>query len=383
MSNSTPKRVLFASRWWHHEIVNGVIRHAAQKGWHTNLHTILAGTLPQQWDGEGIITQLGVDLGHLRRLIDEAGCPAVSLNNNDPEFEIARVVPDDRAAGQMAAEHLLQRGFKHYAFYSLGQSAYSSKRRYAAFNRTLQQAGFEAEFLTCAAEQGPPEATWQNRQRRLGHKLAVLEKPVGIFCVNDQAAVEVIESCLAESIAIPDQVAVLGMLDMDIFRHSTTVALSSVRIDYDQVTKAACDLLGRMMDGEPAPADPIRFAPVGVSVRQSTDTLAAHSPVVAAAVRFMLDHYQRDIGIDQMINATGGSRAGLFKAFKDDLGRTPGDLLTQIRLDKAKQMLEQTDEKVYTVAEECGFGTTVNLHRAFKRHIGQSPNAWRKKGRES
>lgn len=380
MSNAPTRRVLFGSPWWHSDIVNGVLRHAARLGWHVDLQTLLSGRLPDEWDGDGIITQLGSDLDEQRAFLDRTRCPAVSLNANFPQIDIPRVSTNSAAAGRLAAEHLLERGFQHFAFYAYDLSS-RTFARHAAYKQALQHAGYEPYTIAWADEQQHYDSTWPQRIAWLRQRLADLPQPLAVYAFNDQAAVEVIEACLAESIPVPERVAVLGTLNMDLFRHSTTIGLSSIDFDFDDMTRRACQLLHDMMQGSPPPDDPILVPPVRVVVRQSTDIVAAHTPLVARAIRFMLDHYHQPIGIDDIRQAVGGSRARLFNAFKNDMNRTPGDVLTRIRLDHAKRLLTDTDDKVYAIAAACGFGKPLNLHRAFKQQTGQSPNAYRKQQR--
>lgn len=377
------RRVLFASPWWHSDIVNGVMRHAARLGWHVDLQTCLSGKIPKHWVGDGIITQLGGDLNALQRLLDATGCPAVSLNNNYPRVVMPRVSLNHSSSGQLAAAHLLDLGFRNFGFYVAGFKPDSPPERLTTFTHAIEQAGYELSPLLWTGSGEPGGEAWQARHRWLRGALPALDKPIGIYAYNDQAAVEVIEACLAESITVPDQVAVLGTLNMPLFRHCTPVGLSSIDFDFDQMTAAACDQLDRMMAGEPAPDEQTQFAPTGVIIRQSTDTLAAQSPVVARAVRFMLDNYGQDIDVAAILQAAGGSRAGLFNAFQADMGRPPGEVLLGIRIERAKRMLTSTDAKVYEVAGTCGFGEPVNLHRAFKQHVGKSPNGYRKAVRQN
>lgn len=377
MASELPKRVLFGSPWWHSDIVNGVIRHAADRGWHVDLQTCLSGTLPNRWSGDGIVTQMaGEAVAHLKSVAGPR-CPIVSLNNNAPDIDVPTVGPDTRLAGRVAAEHLLDRGFKSFAFYSRENSPAASTRC-REFTRTIELAGHSAQAIQWTDRREVRGESWFDRQRWLGEHLDRLDKPLAVFAFNDEVAVEVIEACMARDLTIPDRVAVLGVLDMDIFRLSTTVALSSVAFDFDKITETACAVLGRIMDGQPPPDEPILFPPLGVVDRQSTNTLAAYSPVVAQAVRYMLDHHtEAELSIDPIVDASGVSRASLFNAFKAELNRTPGAVLLRIRLDRAKKMLTETDEKVYAVADACGFGKPVNLHRAFKQHLGVSPNEFR------
>jgi AraC family transcriptional regulator, transcriptional activator FtrA len=68
----------------------------------------------------------------------------------------------------------------------------------------------------------------------------------------------------------------------------------------------------------------------------------------------------------------------LFEAFNSDLGYPPGAVLTRIRLRKAKRMLCETGQKVYSIAEACGFGTAINFYNHFKRGLGMSPVVFRR-----
>ena len=71
------------------------------------------------------------------------------------------------------------------------------------------------------------------------------------------------------------------------------------------------------------------------------------------------------------------SKTRLYIAFENDLNESPGAVLTRIRIDKAKRMLRETNEKVHVISEACGFGDAVNLYRCFKRHVGLAPRSYR------
>lgn len=379
MNTAAPlKRILFASPWWHAGIVNGVLRHAAKRGWHVDLQTCLSGVLPERWEGDGVVTQMGRHDAGLLRILQSCPCPCVSLNNNYPQNQIPRVSTNSAMAGTLAADHLLERGFRSFAFFAGRALPTQGMNRCIAFEKRLKEHGFTAERIIANIPSSRQQAYSEQAFDWLRERLLALPRPLGVFAFNDQDAVAVIEACMVEGVSIPHEVAVLGVLNMEIFRQSTTIELSSIDFDFDAMTGKACEVLAGMMEGEPAPPEPIFFPPTGVITRESTDTLAAHKPRVAKAIRFMLESYDRDISMDDVLTAVGGSRAGLFKAFKQDMGQSPGEVLARIRVDKAKRMLEDTDERIYAVSEACGFGEPINLHRVFKQHTGMSPNAYRK-----
>ena len=95
----------------------------------------------------------------------------------------------------------------------------------------------------------------------------------------------------------------------------------------------------------------------------------------------MLGHYREQINLADIAAATGLSKSCLYEAFHKDLGRTPLDVLTFIRLNKAKQMLRETDRKVHVIADDCGFGLVGNFYHHFKQSSDVTPIAYRKQSR--
>ncbi|MBI1337001.1 MAG: helix-turn-helix domain-containing protein [Phycisphaera sp.] len=378
------KRVLFAAPWWHEDLMQGIARHAAAHGWHLNLDPALSGRLPEKWNGDGILTNLGSVVTELERLIQRAGCPAVSLSLNHPHIPIPRVGIDNKIAGQLAADHFLERGFTSFAMYGRSDQ-HAGNQRYKAYAEKLATFGHTVTRMPDAHTDLDDLNEWTTRHQLLCELLRQLHKPVAVFAVDDASAVEVIEACQTIGLKIPDDVGVLGMLDMPLFRHSTTIPLSSVTVDFDTQTRIACDLLDSMMDGQPHPPPdkPILIPPTGIATRASTDTIAAQTPGVARAIRYMLDHYPKPIGLPDLVRASGMSQSRLYAAFHKDTSQSPVAVLTRIRLDKAKRVLVNSDKAIDNVATDCGFKDRINLYRQFKQHLGLSPGQYRQHHRDA
>ena len=75
------------------------------------------------------------------------------------------------------------------------------------------------------------------------------------------------------------------------------------------------------------------------------------------------------------------SQAGLERAFKRELGITPGVCLRQIRMKEAARLLAQTDEKVSEVGRMVGMVETKHFSTMFKKHFNISPRAYRQEMR--
>jgi transcriptional regulator GlxA family with amidase domain len=65
------------------------------------------------------------------------------------------------------------------------------------------------------------------------------------------------------------------------------------------------------------------------------------------------------------------------RRFREETGLTPMQWITQRRVDRARELLEQTDHTVDRIAAEAGFGTGASLRQHFQAALGVSPGAYR------
>ena len=379
---AAPMNILLLGLRWHEGLIHAIVQEAAERRWHLNLGATLHGTIPQDWTGDGIIGTYEVEHAPFKRLLLRTQCPAVGVGMDFQSIGVPSVLSDNQMVGRLAAEHFLERGFRSFALYSAG--AYRmANQRHSAFRAELREHGCTCEYLLKpkAADKYTWDTAWQPRLRKLRNALKKLPKPLAVYADLDHDAVWGIEACQAEGLAVPGDVAVLGTLDMPLYRQSSTIPLSSISIGYEENARLACDLLQRMMDGESVSKENILVPPTGVVARRSTDTVASRHPMVTRAIRFMDEHYHEMIGLADIAAATGVSKSSLYVAFHDDLAKTPLDVLTFIRLNKAKYMLRETSLKVHAIAADCGFGLVANLYHHFKQNTGTTPTTYRKQTR--
>ena len=117
------KTVLLALGWYVHEINMGVARYAKEHDWILDDTSCHSGGFPS-WKIDGVIT-LFADPAQ-KKLIDfvkRAKVPVVALSDQVPEVSVKRVLPDNEAIGRLAADEFLSRGFEHFAFLDLDNSA--------------------------------------------------------------------------------------------------------------------------------------------------------------------------------------------------------------------------------------------------------------------
>lgn len=97
---------------------------------------------------------------------------------------------------------------------------------------------------------------------------------------------------------------------------------------------------------------------------------------------FVQSNLDRELSLNELADAAGLSRRHFARSFRQEIGTTPHRWLMQARLHKAKQMLSETDDLLYAIAEQCGFSSQSHLITAFKQDTGMTPNRWRNKFRK-
>ena len=103
----------------------------------------------------------------------------------------------------------------------------------------------------------------------------------------------------------------------------------------------------------------------------------AHLPLlVAQAVEAIHSHYAELYGVEELAESLGVSKSHLIRVFRAAMGLSPGQYLTRVRLDAAKQLLAHREYNLDVVASLCGFSGANYLCRVFKKVVGCSPRAW-------
>ena len=106
--------------------------------------------------------------------------------------------------------------------------------------------------------------------------------------------------------------------------------------------------------------------------------MAVSSPVLRKALAFIKENLSRPIGIDQVGEAIGSSRASLDRLFRSEMNRSAGKEILRQRIALAKTLLANENLSVAQIAAECGFCNQAYLSNVFRRETGLTPKAWRR-----
>jgi LacI family transcriptional regulator, galactose operon repressor len=299
----------------------------------------------------------------------ELGVPVVCV-----EQEQTRGLPlvrtDDRAIGRMAFEHLWGKGFRRLAYCGPSDMTYSLLRQQA--------------FLEAAEEAGA--ASFENllwtrteRARSFGSWLAGLPKPLGLFADRSAHARQAAFACRDLGIAVPEEVAIVGVDDDPLVCKTAAPSLSAIDQGTFMIGYRAAELIDRMLNGEPAPDQPVLIQPLRLAERQSTDTMAIEDKTVARALAFVREHALEEIRIADVARKARVAPRTLQLRFRHVLGKSVHDEIHRVRTAHARRLLVETAMPTPDIAAHCGYSCASVLCRTFKEATGLTPRDYRKR----
>ncbi|MEV7376791.1 GlxA family transcriptional regulator [Streptomyces lydicus] len=96
-----------------------------------------------------------------------------------------------------------------------------------------------------------------------------------------------------------------------------------------------------------------------------------------AARAWALQHLDRPLSLRELAARESMSVRTFTRRFREEVGISPLQWLTQQRIEHARQLLEETDLTVDRIAAEAGFGTAASLRQHLQSALGVSPRAYR------
>jgi LacI family transcriptional regulator len=258
-----------------------------------------------------------------------------------------------------------------------------SDKRKLGFEQRVAAAGF-----SCLSFQNPVQHTarglpeyeehGQRYEQELKHWLQSLPKPLGLMACNDSRGRQVLNCCRELNIAVPDDLAVIGVDRDEIFCELSDIPLSSVILNSQQIGFEAAALLNHLMSGKDVANHPRLIRPKGVATRRSTDVLAIEDRHIAAALRIIREQACEGLDIPTLLKSVPLSRSVLERRFAQILGRSPNEEILRVKLGRACRLLEESDLPLAEVAEKCGFEHAEYFSRLFKKKLGSTPGEFRK-----
>lgn len=376
-----------SSRGYGRGLLEGIARYMREHGmWSVFFQERRRGDPPPDWlagwKGSGVIAR--VEDRRLMNAITRLGLPAIDLRGLLP-LKIPLIETDDREVVRLAVEHLHERGFRRMAFCGFKGANYSDKRcqyfQEIAAQRKLPSFVYEPRKKLQVSVEFGFEQFGMAREQDIARWLKTLPRPVAILACNDVCGQQVLNACRNSDLAVPDEVAVLGVDNDELLCELSDPPLSSVAPDTRRIGYMAAALLDGMMHGARPRRMTTFVAPVGVITRGSTDVFAMEDRDIAAALRFIRERVCEGINVADVVSEVAMSRSLFERRFLNAVGRTPKSEIIRVRLQRVKDLLATTDLPPRAIAAKSGFQHHEYMFSLFKRLTGTTPQQFRAQSR--
>jgi LacI family transcriptional regulator len=369
------------------DVIAGVAAHLAstRSNWDLYLEEDfrlrLAGI--DDWQGDGIIADF--DDPAVAQALARSRIPVVAVGASyaDPgayPAGVPYVATDNAALIKLAYDHLIDAGLARFALFSLPESGSHrwAQEREHAFSALMGRDGMAADIYRGRSTSAP---SWDAAVDEQVAWLHGLPKPVGIIAVTDARARQLLQACAMAGIAVPEQVALIGIDNDPLARMLARIPLSSVIQGAHDIGRTAAQLLDQALHGSHPGAVRVLVPPSGINAQASSLHEPARDPHVMRARHFIRQYACQGIKTGQVADYVGISRSSLESHFRQERNSSVHDEILRFKLDAATALLATAEANIADVALRCGFTSVQYMHAVFKRELGCTPRVWQDRAR--
>lgn len=333
------------------------------------------------WRPDGILVVTRAELVSSLMSLPEIPVVAVDPSHQCPST-VSTVRVDDAAVGRRAADSFLRKRFRQVAVVSQERQTPYSEIRKAVFVRRMREEGLNPHAFELRSNYSRP---WLENAE-LDAWLKGLPRPMGIFCIRDSFAQQVCDHARRNGLRVPGDFSVLGAGNHEVLCESVRPRLSSIPEPVEPCGFRAAALLDHLLElraaSHPLPVLHEELAPGEVVERQSTSLRAIPDPAIAKAAHFLLEQTLLGGSIAEAAREAGLNRKALERGFHRHLEVTPGQFMTEVRLDHARRLLSTTELPMGDIAEACSL-TQNHFSYLFRTTMGLTPKAYRKQMKQA
>ncbi|MDF3130719.1 substrate-binding domain-containing protein [Kiritimatiellaeota bacterium B1221] len=307
------------------------------------------------------------------RRLSAWGKPVVYVASNIPRSlakNLHRVRADNHAVGALAFSYLREKGFTRFLFAGTSNHPFSDVRL-QGYRQSAEAAGYPVKCI----EMSSPDRV----ESLLASALGSDPRPAALFAAHDSLGLTLVRAANGLGIPIPEALAILGVDNHALLCRISHPHLSSVDPGTDQMGIVCAERLYTLLQGEPLPPAEIQIPPVKVVTRRSTEVVSTDNPNLRRVFALIRERGCEDLTYQELISASHMSRRSLEIRYKEAFGFTLGQHITQVKVTKAKELLEHTDMYTPDIAAACGWPSASHMCVMFKRHTGHTPSDYRRK----
>ena len=293
----------------------------------------------------------------------KAVCYSMMIDDFKRQHFDAAVACDEQAICQLAANYFLHKGYWNFAC-SL------DRMRERAFVESLHHAG-QTEIHTF-----PKDAfMWGTLAMRVQF-LKDLPKPCAFFVQTVHFGELWYEAIHLAGIRIPDELAVLGIDDIEYICNLLEPPISSIDTSNFEQGYRMCEVLAKLLNNEPVEPVTLIAPQKRVIERASTDCFAVRNEKLRQMIRFACDHFAEGLTVRDLAKQFSLSMPSVYRLFFNHLWTSPKHFLIELQLKRAEELMRRGNMKMSAVAKESGFATLKSFYAFFKEYHNATPKEW-------
>ena len=321
----------------------------------------------------GVIGRIKMDAyNEIQRL----NIPVVNTWHSTFMKGMTSVFPDYTAAGEMAADHLLKKGYRNFVNIDYRASS-SSLNFHTGFSKKIKPYNCQIKRYLFSHKSAHDAVLWDKFNNEFKEWIKDWEFPLAIYCSLSAIGPKITTWCLENDLRIPEDVAVISSGNETSYCEGFHPTISSIDIDYYKVGYESARQLHKKMEGKEV--EPVTFiSPTACIPRESTDSYAVQDKDIQIALRFISDNYYTNIQVIDVVESTNVSRSTLERKFTDIIGHSIFDEINRLRTASAKRLLIETDLPIQKISAESGFSSPHHFRRVFHKATGLKPSEYKK-----
>jgi LacI family transcriptional regulator len=330
------------------------------------------------WELDGLIGPLGHS--DLAEQAKKAPFFCINMHGGTPFGKLPQSGVNDQAIGETAADYFLNLHFDHFGYYGI-RGLRCSDDRWTGYSRRLAACGKKAVQFTASGfifTPAAPKNIAAAIRPELKQWLIEQPRPCALFVQDDMRTNMIYTLCRETGLAIPDDIALLGVNDDDIYCYKNNPPLSSIQVPSRTAGYRAAQILDRLFKGGKLPKKPVFLNPGAITERASTAVLKLDDRQVVKALRFISENAVHAISTEEIARAAGLSRRVLEKRFRTLLNCSPQAEVHRAQIEKVKNALRETNLSLEEIAVASGFTSGNYLSQIFKKTTGQTPGSYRR-----
>ena len=328
----------------------------------------------REWKPCAIVTEW---LPGLTEGLVALGCPVILVPSDEKVDGVFNVDVDDLAIGQLAANHLISRGYRNFAFVGR-RDAHYAKQRLEGFQSVVGDVPIYWEEFRDWRQY---DEYWRDPDEDMMDWLLGQPKPLGIFTAHDPTGRHVLEAAAQANLDVPFVVGVVSANDDESVCEMARPALSSIRLPWRKIAAEVMQTLEAVWAGK-SPTGPVLISSLEIVARGSSSFEAVSDILVRRSMQSLISQIASIKSVEDWATQSGVSRRVFERRFQAALGRSPLAMIQMQRIERAKILLSTTEIPISLIAERCGYQSNERLSVNFRALTGMSPANYRHSTRD-